>query len=161
MGTITDYLNYEQMVENALRNVVRHSLEQVAAHGFSGEHHFYITFKTNHQGVVIPPYLREKYPQEMTIVLQYQFYNLNITLERFEVSLSFNNVLEDLVIPFAAITGFADPSVKFGLQFHHDLDLEDGAPEILSIAALEHADKDSDMDSSAEVISLDTFRKKK
>lgn len=115
----TDLLQYDKMVENALKGVVRTALKEVQQHGLPENHHFYITFKTKDEGVRVPEYLADKYQGEMTIVLQYQFYNLEVNEKLFSVSLSFNNVTEDLVIPFAAITGFADPSVKFGLQFQN------------------------------------------
>ncbi len=117
---------YETLVEQALRGVVRDALKQAGEHGLTDDHHFFITFHTDFPGVEMPEYLREKYPDEMTIVLQYQFDELTIKNEWFSVILSFNNVPEKKVVPFDAITGFADPSVKFGLQFHVTLDdLED------------------------------------
>lgn len=156
---------YDMMVDEALRGVVRRALKQVAQHGLPGNHHFYITFKTRGEGVSIPPYLLEKYADEMTIVLQFQFWDLEIEEEFFSVALSFNDVRERLVIPFAAITGFADPSVKFGLQFQT---LEDG--ELSEAELLETSDDETDDpmpegedDGAAmgQVVSLDTFRKKK
>jgi hypothetical protein len=105
------------MVEEALRGVVRQTLIEVAQHGLPSEHHFYVTFDTTHKVVEIPDYLRQRYPSEMTIVLQHQFYGLKITDSQFSVTLSFNNTPERLVIPFEAIRIFADPSVSFALQF--------------------------------------------
>ena len=110
-------LRYDKMVEDALRQVLRQSLQFVVKHGLPGEHHFYITFRTDHPDVVMPGYLRRRYPDEMTIVLQHQFWNLEVAEEYFSVSLSFSNKPELLVIPFAAVAAFADPSVRFGLQF--------------------------------------------
>lgn len=175
-------MQYDRLVESALKDVVRAALRIVEKHGLVGSHHFYITFRTQMPGVSVPDYLREKYPDEMTIVLQYQFYNLEITEEKFSVSLSFNNVQEHLEVPFAAVTGFADPSVKFGLQFHSHEDLfeEDGdeAGEIMALAALsdeeleeeENLLPDEDLseniksakssDQTDNVVSLDSFRKK-
>ncbi|MBM3572965.1 MAG: hypothetical protein FJX52_11525 [Alphaproteobacteria bacterium] len=112
-----EILKYDRMVENALRGVVREALTQVTRAGLPGAHHFYITFRTGHPGVTIPEYLRLKFPQEMTIVLQYQFWGLEVSGEQFLVTLSFSDVHERLIVPFDAVTGFADPSVKFGLQF--------------------------------------------
>lgn len=153
------------MVDEALRGVVRRALRQVAQHGLPGNHHFYITFKTRADGVSIPPYLLEKYADEMTIVLQFQFWDLEIEEEFFTVSLSFNDVRERLVIPFAAITGFADPSVKFGLQFQtldeselEDMDLPEMADEE---AAEELPENAGDNAAMGQVVSLDNFRKKK
>src|SRR3984957_6305523 len=112
-----DILRYDLMIEAALRDVVRETLDVVAQNGLPGEHHFYIPFLTNFPGVEIPDHLRKQYPDEMTIVLQYQFFGLKLDDESFTVTLSFNNVKERLVIPLEAITTFADPSVNFALQF--------------------------------------------
>lgn len=110
-------LRYDALVEDALRGVVRRALAYVAEHGLPGDHHFYISFRTRHPGVVIPDHLHRRYPNEMTVVLQYQFWGLDIREDGFGVTLSFSDVPERLVIPFAAVTAFADPSVRFGLQF--------------------------------------------
>lgn len=110
-------LRYDRMVEDALRSVVRKALIEVAEHGLPGNHHFYITFRTDHKDVEIPEALSERYPGEMTIVLQHQFWGLEIDEDQFCVTLSFSDVPHRLVVPFAAVTAFADPSVRFGLQF--------------------------------------------
>ena len=110
-------LRYDKMVEGALRQVVRQSLEFAGQQGLPGDHHFYVTFRTDYPGVAIPGYLRAQYPDEMTIVLQHQFWGLRVTDEGFQVTLSFSDKPEQLTIPFAAVTAFADPSVRFGLQF--------------------------------------------
>lgn len=120
-------LPYDLMVEDALRSVVRRSLEVVASRGLPGNHHFYITFRTEHPGVKLPAYLRERYPSEMTIVLQYQFWGLEVREAEFQVTLSFNDKPERLVIPLEAIKAFADPSVRFGLQFDSLEDDEEDA----------------------------------
>ncbi len=112
-----EQLRYDRMVESALRGVVRDALRQVTDRGLPGNHHFYLTFRTAFPGVDIPEYLSAQYPNEMTIVIQYQYYGLEALDDHFEVTLSFNNVHERLVIPYAAITTFADPSVNFALQF--------------------------------------------
>lgn len=112
-----DLLRYDLMIETALRNVVRETLSSVAQNGLPGEHHFYITFLTKYPGVEIPEYLHKQYAEEMTIVLQYQFFGLKVDDEAFGVTLSFNNIKERLRIPIKAITTFADPSVNFALQF--------------------------------------------
>ena len=119
-----DPLRYDLMVEEALRSVVKSALTQAADRGLPGEHHFYITFKTEHPGVAIPDRLRERYPDEMTIVLQHQFWDLDVAPEGFSVSLSFDGKTDTLSIPFDAVVAFADPSVKFGLQFGQDGELE-------------------------------------
>jgi hypothetical protein len=116
-----DGLRYDRMVEAALRGVVREAIAQAAENGLPGGHHFYITFKTTAPGVDISDHLRAKYPDEMTIVIEHQFWDLTVTDESFAVTLSFNNRPERLTVPFPAIGAFADPSVKFGLQFQESL----------------------------------------
>ena len=112
-----DFIEYPRLMERAVRGVVRDTLELVAQRGLPGMHHFYITFRTRAPGVTIPEYLIGQHPDEMTIVLEHQFWDLDVTDEAFAVTLSFKGAHERLVIPFDAITGFVDPSVKFGLQF--------------------------------------------
>lgn len=114
---VKDLLRYDQMVEAAMRGVVREALARTVANGLPGAHHFYLTFKTRAAGVELSAHLAEKYPDEMTIVLEHQFWDLEVGEEQFSVTLSFNNRPERIVIPFCAIAAFADPSVKFGLQF--------------------------------------------
>ena len=118
-----DLIRYDLLVQDALRGVVRKVLTDAARDGLSGEHHFYISFRTEAPGVRMSQRLREKYPQEMTIVLQHQFWDLGVTEHSFEVGLSFSGVPERLLIPFDALSGFFDPSVQFGLKF----DLNEGA----------------------------------
>ncbi len=110
-------MNYEQMAQNALRGVVRMALERVAKQGLPGDHHFYITFESQYPGVVMSDWLKERYPDEMTIVLQHQFWGLNIDDDAFQISLKFHKIDEALNIPFAAVKAFFDPSVQFMLQF--------------------------------------------
>lgn len=162
-----EILRYDRMVEQALRGVVREAVEEVIETGLPGDHHFYITFMTDFPGVSIPSYLRDRYPGEMTIVLQYQFYDLEVDDEKLGVTLSFNNVPERLVIPLGAITIFADPSVNFALQFQP-------LGEELDVSDFEDDDDDDDPTSggdgdkkpkkkggkTGEVVSLDQFRKK-
>jgi hypothetical protein len=152
------FIPYDTLVENALRGVVETVLRQIAREGIQGDHHFYITFRTSDPHVNIPGYLREKYPTDMTIVLQYQYTDLVVTDTGFSVSLSFNNIPENLQIPFRAITGFADPYVKFGLQFHHTADPIAVTVETLDINPPKPP-KPKDKKDANNVISLDTFRK--
>ena len=164
-------LRYDKMVEKALRGVVRSAIEEVREDGLPGDHHFYITFLTEHPGVDIPDYLKDRYPTEMTIVLQYQFYDLTVDDEFLSVTLSFNNIPERLVIPMPAITIFADPSVNFALQFQplssredsgdgdDDPDPNGGGDDKKSKKKDDKA-KDAQDDQKGEVISLDQFRKK-
>jgi len=149
---------YDKMVEKALRGVVKQALQEVVDNGVLDDHHFYITFFTDHTGVKVPAYLKERYPSEMTIVLQHQFYDLEVNDEKFSVMLSFNNVPERLVIPLAAITIFADPSVNFALQFQP---LNDEDEDEIHFEAEElEVDKNDKEKKKGEVISLDSFRKK-
>jgi hypothetical protein len=153
---------------------VRRALIHVAEHGLPGNHHFYITFRTNQKGVEIPQVLRERYPGEMTIVLQHQFWGLEVDENQFSATLSFSDVPHYLVVPFAAVTAFADPSVRFGLQFDVDATDAPGAGAGEAPAPLEDAadaaegDVDGEDDSANDeepaggdkVVTLDAFRKK-
>src|ERR671912_1782127 len=112
-----DLIRYDLLVQDALKGVVRKVLGDAAKDGLSGDHHFYISFRTDFPGVRLSNRLREKYPQDMTIVLQHQFWDLGVTEHTFEVGLSFSGVPERLLVPFDAVTGFFDPSVQFGLKF--------------------------------------------
>lgn len=112
-----DLIRYDLLVQNALKGVVRKVLTDAAKDGLGGEHHFYVSFRTDFPGVRVSNRLREKYPQDMTIVLQHQFWDLGVTEHTFEVGLSFSGVPERLLVPFDALTGFFDPSVQFGLKF--------------------------------------------
>lgn len=167
-----DILRYDRMVENALRSVVRTAIEEVmeshdGSGGMLGDHHFYITFLTDYPGVSIPDYLRDRYPGEMTIVLQYQFSDLAVDDEKMQVTLSFNDIPEKLVVPLSAISIFADPSVNFALQFQP---LGDVLEEDLILQEMPDGDDDPDNpdgsgggskgQTTGEVISLDKFRKK-
>ena len=112
-----DLYQYETMIDRALRGVVREALERAAREGLRGAHHFYVGFATDMKGVSIPDSLRERYPQEMTIVLQHQYWDLEVGQESFSVTLSLQKQLERLTVPFAAVRSFADPSVNFALEF--------------------------------------------
>jgi hypothetical protein len=112
-----DQIRYDLLTQQALRGVVRSVLNDAAKKGLPGEHHFYIAFDTRADGVNIPDRLRAQYPEEMTIILQHQFWDLKVTDENFEVGLSFGGVPAKLTVPFDAVKGFFDPSVQFGLQF--------------------------------------------
>ena len=157
-----DLFEYDKMVERALRGVVRDALARVAQEGPRGAHHFYITFATGMPGVGIPDSLRERFPEEMTIVLQHQFWDLEIGEESFAVSLSFQKQLERLTIPFAAIRTFADPSVNFVLEFGGPAVAEPKAIGSLPApkAAGEPERPAKDEGAGAEVVTLDSFRKR-
>jgi hypothetical protein len=158
-----DFLRYDLMIEAALRDVVRETMETVARDGLPGEHHFYITFLTKFPGVKVPEKLMKQYPDEMTIVLQYQFFGLKLEDDAIHVTLSFNNVKESLIVPIDAITTFADPSVNFALQFQNsgddgddDGENGDGPPS----NGKDDKDGKDGTEKRGEVISLDKFRKK-
>ncbi|MDA5195096.1 SspB family protein [Govanella unica] len=163
---------YDEMVQNALLGVVRKVMQDTAKFGLSGAHHFYIAFRTDHPGVDIPAFLKERYKDEMTIVLQNQFWDLKVEEEFFQVGLSFNRKPAILHIPFAAVTGFLDPSVEFGLQFQRQRP-EDKADDEADALGLESdgvhkisADTTAPNDAGpasgeANVVALDAFRKKK
>jgi len=151
-----DLLQYDRLVERALKNVVREALLHVSRHGLPGAHHLYITFRTDHPGVEIPDTLRERYPVEMTIVLQYQFWDLIIGEEGFEVTLSFNDRHQRLVVPFSAVNAFADPSVNFALQFQP----MEAARQADAAAEGEVSDEKPADHPDGNIIPLDTFRKK-
>ena len=114
---MNDRFHYDALVDDALRSVVRRVLTQVADKGLPGSHHFYISFRSTDPGVQLPDYLRAKYPEEMTIVLQHQYWDLIVRDESFEVTVSFNKQQERIKVPFGALSAFVDPSVRFGLQF--------------------------------------------
>ncbi len=166
MGNDTDDtstgIDYEILVEEALRNVVKSALKIAEKSGLPEDAHFYISFKTHFSGVEMDTSLKEVNPEEMTIVLQHQFWDLVVSEELFGVTLSFSGVRQSLVIPFAAVTHFTDPSVGFGLQF--SAGNENASSELSEvIATIEDKNKkhvdETTKSSTADVVSLDSFRK--
>jgi hypothetical protein len=159
-----DLMRYDQLAQNALRGVVREALRKVLKSGLPGEHHFYIQFNTRFPGVSIGERLLHRYPREMTVVLQHQFFNLIVLEDRFEVELSFDNIPEKLIIPFAAVKGFLDPAVQFGLQFDVVQAEDQPAPPKPSDEKPKDEDDDKPKEPTAgeepKVVSLDAFRKK-
>jgi hypothetical protein len=157
-------LRYEQMMQQALRGVMREALAYVAEQGLPGQHHFYITFRTEHPGVQIPDSLRSKFPREMTIVLQYQFWGLKLDEVGFEVTLSFDSKHERLVVPFLAVTAFVDPSAQFGLQFTGGEVAAPPepapAPALAPAAAVPAKPEPAPVGDGDRVVKLDSFRKK-
>ncbi len=165
METEIDPLRYDKWIEDALRGVVRRALSFVAREGLPGEHHFYITFRTSADGVVLPDHLRAQHPEEMTIVLQHQFWDLEVERTRFSVSLKFKGQTERLTVPLTAITAFADPAVNFGLQLKMVPVPEAGEAVDAALWEEEDAAEEDEADAaepekSGEIIALDTFRKK-
>jgi hypothetical protein len=138
-----DTMHYDRMVETALRGVLREALTVALERGLPGDHHFYITLRTDHPGVSLSKQLRERYPTEITIVLQHQYWGLEVREDGFDVTLSFSDVPEPLSVPYAAVTAFADPSVRFGLQFN-----------------VMEADGVDEANVPGKVVTLDAFRKK-
>ncbi len=155
-----DLMRYDQLAQNALRGVVREALRKVERSGLPGEHHFYIAFNTKFAGVNIGERLAQRYPREMTIVLQHQYWNLNVSEERFEVELSFDNIPEKLIIPFNAVKGFLDPAVQFGLQFEAVAETDGEAERPKPTEVKPEAVVEATGDEAPKVVSLDSFRKK-
>lgn len=155
--------DYEVMVQEALRKVVQEALVQVEKNGLPGSHHFYITFQTDRPDVTLPNFLKDKHPEEITIVLQHQFWDLKVTDYGFSVSLSFNDVHEKIAVPYTAIISFLDPSVKFGLQFIPD-EPEDVVPMAENSMDISPAPKSKSkakhQPKENNVVALDQFRKK-
>ncbi len=177
-----DHIRYDILAQEALRGVMRKVLAEVARTGLPGNHHFFITFMTNAPGVRISTRLKERYPEQMTIVIQYQYWDLKVTETGFEVGLSFSDVAEKLEVPFSAVRGFYDPSVSFELEFDVK-QAEEAAVPVAPLpkpapaprparakeeaakpapAAAAQPDKTADADGArgADVVSLDAFRKK-
>jgi hypothetical protein len=162
-----DLMDYNRLVDGALRTVVQQALRRAAREGLPGSHHFYISVRTGDPGVEVPEYLRTKYPEEMTIVIQHQFWGLEIDDDGFEVTLSFRKSPERLKVPFAALTGFFDPSVQFGLQFKGGESGEAGTqiarplPEPAKTPSLGAPKAVAEPKGEAgKVVTLDQFRKK-
>ena len=155
---MSEQINYGQLMHRALQGLLRDVLLRVAEHGLPGAHHFFITFDTTHPGVDLADWLRDRYPEEMTIVMQEWFDNLTVMNDRFAVTLNFGNSPEPMVVPFDAVKTFVDPSVEFGLRFeaqdapYSEDDDEDDLDD-------EDEDEDDDAPGGAEVVSLDSFRK--
>jgi hypothetical protein len=158
-------LDYERLVDGALKGVVREALALTARRGLPGSHHFYLTFKTTHPGVEISDALHGRYPDEMTIVLQHQFWGLEAGEDGFVVTLSFSGASERLRVPYAALTSFVDPSVKFGLQFRAgsspaQVNSAVNADTKSEAQALPAKTADETAPSGEKIVSLDAFRKK-
>jgi hypothetical protein len=169
----TDHIRYDVLARDALRGVLRKVLIDAAEHGLPGEHHFFITFISKADGVKLSPRLLAQYPEEMTVILQHQFWDLTVTEDRFEVGLSFNGIPERLVVPFASIKSFYDPSVQFGLSFETEAAAEAPAagtpPATTPVEALASPPAEPEAPAEgeapktgegAEVVRLDRFRKK-
>lgn len=177
-------LNYGRMMQRAMQGLMVEALSEVAQNGLPGEHHFYISFMTQHPGVVVPDHLRERFPEELMIVLQHEYSDLDVTPEHFSVRLSFDNKPTTIIVPFDAVCQFADPSAEFGLRFDQTSsddgadETDDGKPAEDVFAELSRrrggsgedeaeatpddsgAEDDPAPKGSGDVVSLDSFRKK-
>lgn len=155
-------IQYDEMVQSALIGVVKDILIDTAENGLPGDHHFYITFQTTHPDVKIPDYLKERYEEDMTIVLQNQFWDLSVSENYFEIALSFNRNKEHLLIPFDSLLGFFDPSVDFGLHFNSDVDTNIEIADASELPPTQaDLDNDTRMVEKDNIVALDNFRKKK
>ncbi len=155
-----DFIGYHALTDAALRGVVREALRRIEKQGLIGSHHFYLTFRTADPGVEIPDFLRQEYPEEMTIILQHQFWGLKVKDDRFEVTLTFKKVPATLSVPFTALTSFMDPGVQFGLQFKSE---DAAAANTGTLPRPQPADETGAgqaQPQAADVVSLDKFRKK-
>jgi hypothetical protein len=161
-GSGKDHIGYQALTQAALKSVVRASLEKAAKlEHLPGDHHFYITFRTRTQGVQMADYLKDRFPDEMTVVIQHQYWDFEVFEDRFEIILKFSGVPQHLRIPFASVTRFFDPSVNFGLQFDTDeastfTESKEQAPLRIASAAQSPASAPGD----GTVVSLDAFRRK-
>ncbi len=161
-----DLMRYDKLVEGALRGVMAEALRRTARKGLVGGHHFCISFRTGHRGVRLSAELKARYPDEMTIVLQHQFWDLEVGDDSFKVTLGFDNVQQRLVIPFDSVTAFADPSVEFGLKFQSAEGASGAGAKIETFDQGAAANPPSKRearpkeDSPGEVVALDAFRKK-
>lgn len=147
-------IDYGNLMHRAMRGLIQSVLTEVAAEGLPGAHHFFITFDTTHPDVQIADWLKERYPTEMTVVIQHWFENLSVNDEGFSITLNFGNNPEPMVIPFDALRTFVDPSVEFGLRFETQEQDEDEDDEDIEVEA-----EDEPVRQDAEIVSLDQFRK--
>lgn len=154
-------IDYGNLMHSAMRGLIRKVMDRIAADGLPGEHHFFITLNTQHEDVQMADWLRERYPDEITIVIQHWFENLDVSDDGFAITLNFGNQPEPLYVPFDAISTFVDPSVEFGLKFetHLDDDDEDDDFDDDEEAPMAHVDPPDEPPKAGEVVSLDQFRK--
>ena len=154
---MADEIDYGNLMHNAMRSLIQDVLTEVKNNGLPGEHHFFITFDTNHAGVEMASWLKDRYPTEITVVMQHWYDDLEVRDDGFSVTLNFGDTPEHLVIPYEAILTFVDPSVEFGLRFEtneEDEDTDDQKPTVSK-----ESDKDDTKKETGQVVSLDNFRK--
>jgi uncharacterized protein len=165
-----DFIGYQALTDSALRGVVRDALRRIEKSGLIGAHHFYLTFKTHAEGVDIPDFLKEQYPDEMTIIVQHQYWALKVKEDYFEVTLTFKKLPAPLHIPFNALTAFFDPGVQFGLQFRAEGEAQKTSPAPVAVPSPQENQNETPepvapkpvpaSEKPGEVVSLDSFRKK-
>ena len=154
---MADEIDYGNLMHNAMRSLIQDVLTEVKNNGLPGEHHFFITFDTNHAGVEMASWLKDRYPTEITVVMQHWYDDLEVKDDRFSVTLNFGDTPEHLVIPYEAILTFVDPSVEFGLRFETNEGDEDTDEQKPSVS--KESDKDDTKKETGQVVSLDNFRK--
>ena len=156
---MTDTINYAQMMQKAMQSLMIDVLKKISKNGLPGNHHYFISFDTKFEGVVVADWIKERYPEEMTIVIQHWFDNLEVNADNFSITLNFGDNPENLTIPWNSISTFVDPSVEFGLRFedevNEDIDAVEEIPESKMVII-----EDDDENNVAEIVSLDSFRKK-
>ena len=153
---MTDSINYAHMMQKAMQGLMIDVLKNISKDGLPGNHHYFITFNTQSDGVIIADWIKERYPEEMTIVIQHWFDNLEVNDNKFSITLNFGDNPENLTIPWASVSTFVDPSVEFGLR--NEDDNQEQIPESKMVIIDE--DEDDDEKKDAEIVSLDSFRKK-
>ena len=154
---MADEIDYGNLMHNAMRSLIQDVLTEVKNNGLPGEHHFFITFDTNHAGVEMAPWLKDRYPTEITVVMQHWYDDLEVKDDGFSVTLNFGDTPEHLVIPYEAILTFVDPSVEFGLRFETNEEDEDTDEQKPTVS--KESDKDDTKKETGQVVSLDNFRK--
>ena len=154
-------INYKTLIENAMLGMVKNILKKISQSGLPKDHHFLITFFSNSKGVVIPAWMKEKYPDKMTIIIRNWFENLNVTDKKFEISLNFNNTVEHLIIPFSSLELFADPSVDFAISFNQINNLSNSGNETKVEKGRENVNKKKEKlnKNNENVIDLKNFKK--
>lgn len=166
-SSMQDLIGYDEIIENSMRSVIYETLKKIEKTGLPGKHYFIVTFLTRFPGVVLPKHLIEKYPEEMTIAIQYQYKSLTVDQDQFKIALSFSGKNEKMTIPYKSVTSFADPSMNFGLKFSVSYDEIEGfengdyGESNLANNSEGKEKKSESIDLSAKVISLDAFRKNK
>ncbi|NCX55257.1 MAG: hypothetical protein EBW83_11100 [Rhodobacterales bacterium] len=154
---MADEIDYGNLMHNAMRSLIQDVLTEVKNNGLPGEHHFFITFDTNHAGVEMASWLKDRYPTEITVVMQHWYDDLEVKDDGFSVTLNFGDTPEHLVIPYEAILTFVDPSVEFGLRFETNEEDEDTDEQKPTVS--KESNKDNTKKETGQVVSLDNFRK--